>query len=82
MSKEVEHFAEDRCVCLGQTDCKLIFLMWVREGRGILFWSKDFHDLRDEPNTTDIFEQIRLREMMLYSQALLGLSCGPVVGTQ
>lgn len=45
-----------------------------------MFWSKDFHDLRDEPNTTDISKQIRLREMTLYAQSLLGLSFGPLVG--
>lgn len=77
MSKGIERFALDPYACLGQMDWKLILVLWVRDGRQILCWPHDFHDLSDVSNPVDTSGQVRRkRSDMLHPQTSLWLSFG------
>lgn len=52
-AQRTEHFALDPRPCPEQMDGKLILVMWLRDGRRILFWPQDFRDVSNESKPTD-----------------------------
>lgn len=52
-AQRTEHFALDPRPCPEQMDGKLIVVMWLRDGRRILFWLQDFRDVSNESKPED-----------------------------